>query len=68
MTDAPKTRPSGATRAEEARDAQVRPGADATASSAPMPDDGARADESVAENYEEMLERGAAQKGEGRVP
>jgi hypothetical protein len=65
-----RTRPSGETRAEEAREA--RKGADA--GRPPTPDEEAAADEhgdapgDVAEHYEEMLERGAHQEGEGRIP
>ena len=67
MAERPRTRPSGATRAEEDRDAKVEAGADDT------DDEGAErapeeAGEGVAEHYEEMIERGAAQQGEGRVP
>ena len=68
MTDVPKTRPSDATRAEEARDAQVRSGSDEIDSSAATPDDDTAVAGDVAEHYEEMIERGAAQKGEGRLP
>jgi hypothetical protein len=68
MSDAAKTRPSDATRAEEARDARVRAGADPVESSAPVSDDDERVDADVAEHYEDMIERGAAQKGEGRLP
>jgi len=63
----PRTRPSGATRAEEDRDARVHAGADTTAG-----DDDEHApkevDPDVAENYEEMIDRGAEQRGEGRIP
>ena len=68
MTDAPKTRPSDATRAEEARDAQVRSGADEPDGSGPVPEGDAHVDADVAEHYEDMIERGAAQEGEGRLP
>jgi len=67
MAERPRTTPSGATRAEEERDAKVEAGADDT------DDDGAdrapeEPGEGVAEHYEEMIERGAEQKGEGRLP
>ena len=65
----PRTRPSGATRAEEDRDARVHAGADPSTGD---DDDDERApkdvDPDVAENYEEMIERGAEQRGEGRIP
>ena len=68
MADSSKTRPSDATRAEEARDAQVPAGADAVDAAVPVPDDDTAADPEVAEHYEEMIERGATQEGEGRLP
>ena len=66
MPDPSRTRPSDETRAEEARDAQVAPGADEV--EGPDAPDDAKVDESVAEHYEEMAERGANQRGEGRLP
>ena len=68
MADSSKTRPSDATRTEEARDAQVRAGADDLDASTPTPDDDAVVDPEVAEHYEDMIERGANQQGEGRLP
>ena len=69
MPDTSRTQPSSATRAEEARDARVasgpaptEPGADERA---PEPSE---LDPDVASHYEEMIERGAEQRGEGRVP
>jgi hypothetical protein len=64
-----QTRPSGETRAAEAEDAQRRAGADRE----PTGEEAARADEhpadpEVAEREREMAERGAKQKGEGRLP
>ena len=62
-----RTTPSDATRDEERRDARVEAGPDevdeeaATRADAPL-------DPEVAEHYEEMSERGAAQRGEGRLP
>ena len=67
MAERSRTTPSGATRAEEERDAKVKAGADDTdaegAENAPT-----EVGEGVAEHYEEMIERGADQKGEGRLP
>jgi hypothetical protein len=60
------TRPSGETRAEEERDAQVKAGADKV--EGPDGDEDATVSEDVEKNYEEALERGANQKGEGRLP
>lgn len=65
MSDQP-TRPSSDTRAEEGRDAQVKAGADKI--EGPDAADDAKVSDDVAENYEEALERGANQKGEGRLP
>lgn len=69
MPERENPRPSRATRAAERREAKSRPGA----GPAPTPADEAAADENeldpdVQEHYEEMTERGAHQKGEGRVP
>lgn len=67
MAEKSRTTPSGATRAEEERDAKVEAGVDDTdaeaAERAPK-----EPGEGVAEHYEEMIERGADQKGEGRLP
>jgi hypothetical protein len=64
-----RTNPSPATRDEEAREARVPPGA----SEVPTPEEEAAAesnpvDPEVAEHEREMTERGAHQKGEGRIP
>jgi hypothetical protein len=65
-----RTRPSAETRAEEAREARQGAGAGRP----PTAEEEAAADEheevpaEVGEHYEEMLERGARQKGEGRIP
>jgi hypothetical protein len=64
-----QTRPSRETRSAEAEDARRRPGADRD----PSRDEAERADEhppdpAVAEHEREMAERGANQKGEGRLP
>ena len=64
----PRTRPSGATRAEEDRDARVQPGADTNTDSSDDERAPKDVDPDVAENYEEMIERGADQRGEGRIP
>jgi hypothetical protein len=68
MTDKP-TRPTPDTRAAERDDAQRKAGADRE----PTAEEAARADEleldpEVAEHEREMAERGADQKGEGRLP
>ena len=67
MPDQEHTRPSSETRAEEERDAKVKAGADRTDGSTSETDD-AKVDDDVAEHYEEMIELGADQKGEGRLP
>jgi hypothetical protein len=63
------TQPSKATRDEEERQAQHSH----DAGQGPTPDEEALADANtaspaVAEHEEEMLERGASQQGEGRLP
>jgi hypothetical protein len=64
------TRPDAATKAAERAEAARAAGADRQ----PTPEEEAAAetlpdiDADVAENYEEMAERGAHQKGEGRLP
>jgi hypothetical protein len=68
--NAKPTRPSDTTREAEAADAQVHAAPD----DMPTPEDEAAAERApaespeVAENYEEAMERGARQKGEGRLP
>lgn len=65
-----RTRPDANTRAEEAAEAEVT----AAAGSGPTDveeraaDSNGPLDPEVAEHYEEMVERGANQRGEGRVP
>ena len=65
-----RTRPSAETRAAEAREAKDT----ADAGRPPSADEERAADGNpptspeVAEHYEEMVERGAKQRGEGRVP
>jgi hypothetical protein len=64
-----RTTPSRTTRAEEIRDARVEHGADegnsAEAEQTEPPDE---VDDETRERYEEMTERGARQRGEGRLP
>jgi hypothetical protein len=71
MSDAAKpTRLDDTTRAIEEEDARVRHQADAM----PTPDEEDAAeragdpDPEVVRNYEDAMERGARQKGEGRLP
>jgi hypothetical protein len=65
-----RTQPDARTRAAEAADADVA----AAAGSGPTDAEERAADSNppleaeVAEQYEEMVERGANQRGEGRVP
>ena len=66
MTSKP-TKPSRETRNEEVRDARVEAGADEIDERA-FPKEDPDLDPDVAENYEEMAERGAQQRGEGRLP
>jgi hypothetical protein len=67
MANTPKTNPSRTTREEENRDARVEAGADAIDEST-FPETDGKPDPDVAEHYEEMTERGARQRGEGRLP
>ena len=68
--DAKPTRPSGSTRDAEAADAQVH----ASPDDMPTPDEEEAAEragapsEDVKESYKDSAERGASQKGEGRLP
>ena len=65
-----RTRPSAQTREAEEADARV----DSAPDEIPNSDDEAAAERAgkeaaeVDENYEEAIERGARQKGEGRLP
>jgi hypothetical protein len=64
-----RTRPDEQTRQAERAEAGTEAGADRM----PTPDeervaDSLESDPEVAEHYEEMAERGANQKGEGRIP
>jgi hypothetical protein len=67
MAESARTNPSRATREEEARDARVEAGADEVDEST-LPETDAEPDSDVADHYEEMTERGARQRGEGRLP
>jgi hypothetical protein len=64
-----RTTPSSTTRAEEVRDARVEHGTDegksADAEQADPPDE---VDDETRAHYEEMIERGAHQRGEGKLP
>jgi ribosome-binding protein aMBF1 (putative translation factor) len=68
--DAKRTQPSNTTREAEAADAQVHAAPD----DMPTPEEEQAAERApaespeLAENYEEAIERGARQKGEGRLP
>jgi hypothetical protein len=69
VTPSEHTRPSDATHEAEREDAATKSHADRE----PTKDEEQRAestkpDPAVAEHYEEMAERGANQKGEGRLP
>jgi hypothetical protein len=64
-----RTKPSNETRAAERADAETEAGPDRM----PTPEeeqaaDTLEVDPEAAEHYQEMAERGAAQKGEGRIP
>jgi hypothetical protein len=63
------TRPNDRTREAEREDAQTKAHADRepTADEAKLAE-GHAADPDVAEHYEDMAERGADAKGEGRLP
>ena len=69
MTPSEHTRPSDATREAEREDATTKSHADRepTADEEKLAE-GTKPDPAVAEHYEEMAERGANQKGEGRLP
>jgi len=64
------TRPNGATRAFEDSDAEVPAGPDEmpTAEEEDAAKRAGDVDPDVADNYEEAIERGAKQRGEGRIP
>lgn len=64
-----KTRPNDETKQTEREDAKVKAGADRmpTPEEEAVADELPGADEAVSENYREMAERGANQKGEGRI-
>ncbi len=63
-----RTTPSGATRAEEERDSKVEAGADTHTDTGDDERAPENVDPEVAERYEEAIERGAGQRGEGRLP
>ena len=64
-----RTNPSRATREEEARETRVRAGAPETPTAEEeQAAESNRLDPEVGEHEREMNERGANQKGEGRVP
>jgi hypothetical protein len=65
----PETRPNEATRKAEREEAQTPTRADREPT--PQEEEAAERndlDEGVPEHYEEMAQRGAEQKGEGRLP
>ena len=69
MDDREHTRPSPETREEERREA--KDSADAGREPTPEEEEAAdrnEPDEAVSKHYKEMTERGAKQRGEGRVP
>ena len=69
MADVSRTTPSQETRAEEEQDARVSAGVQPAAPERESDaTETAKADPEVAEHYEEMIERGANQQGEGRLP
>ncbi|HZR15148.1 MAG TPA: hypothetical protein VFC33_18075 [Acidimicrobiia bacterium] len=66
---ADRTRPSGATRDEEAREARAQAGApQVPTAEEEKAADSNELDPSVSEHEKDMTERGANQKGEGRLP
>ena len=69
MTSSEHTRPSDATRATEREDAATKAHADREPTKEEERSaESTKPDPAVAEHYEEMAERGANQKGEGRLP
>jgi hypothetical protein len=64
------TRPSDATKEAERREAQRGASSDRepTPEEAAVAEDLPEVDETVETSYKEMTERGAKQKGEGRIP
>ena len=68
MSDNSRTEPSAATKASEAHDETAAPGADERPENTGTEDVAPRSvDDEVTKHYEEMLERGAHQQGEGRI-
>lgn len=70
MSERERTRPSKSTREAEAEDALVEPHSDdlPTRDEEEAAERAGEADEEAARSYKEALERGANQKGEGRIP
>ena len=69
MSDAPQQKIADETKAADRSDAQAEHAPDRM----PTPDEERKAEQNelnpeTAESYKEMAERGASQKGEGRVP
>ncbi len=62
-----RTVPSRETRDEEKREASTPPGTVPSSERGEKSQPPSDVDDDVKENYEEMIERGANQKGEGRV-
>ncbi|HEV7526653.1 MAG TPA: hypothetical protein VGP92_16930 [Acidimicrobiia bacterium] len=70
MSETDRTRPSGKTRETEDEDARVRAqaGEAATADEEAAAERAGALDPEVERSYKEAIERGADQKGEGRLP
>jgi hypothetical protein len=70
MADQPQERMTQATKDAAARDAKAEHGAPQvpTAAESAAADEHGAASPETAEHYEEMLEKGANAKGEGRLP
>jgi len=70
MPDSDRTRPSRATRATEEEDERVtaRPDEPPTPEEEAAAERGRVDDPEAAESYKDAIERGARQKGEGRIP
>jgi hypothetical protein len=63
-----RTRPTRATREEEAREAHADHGVSEDSTAGPSADQPDEADDDVKEHYRDMTERGANTPGEGRLP
>ncbi len=70
VADEQQTRPSATTRETERADAEVHAAADdmPTADEEAAAERAGRPDPAVERNYEDAIERGADQQGEGRIP